>query len=163
MVLAIPGICVRIEKFSARKRSVYIVISAWNSFDFGYMSAIIVSGRHRWRSEWTWRWFWCRLPGSLRCKCTWFFAPPGCQWILGCTILGREAADRLIFLNHSLVSFNCSLQIFIPRILNPLVRYFSDFGLRFLIQALRLLYCGVRKPSLGHIRHIQRKAHVRLF
>jgi len=101
IVLAILGICIKNEKMSIGKRSMYIHISRWHTFDLGTLSCIIVTGRHRWRSGQMWRRVW------RRCNC--FSMPPLCLRIVCCAILAQKAAVSLIFANHCQVSFHCSL------------------------------------------------------
>ena len=50
--LAILGICIKIEKLSVGKRTMYIDLSGWHTFDFGTWSSIIATRWGRWRSRW---------------------------------------------------------------------------------------------------------------
>jgi len=149
------GICIKIEKLSLGKGSMYRHISGWQTFDFGTCSPLIITRWQRCRSGW----MWCRV--WSRCPCD--FAHPACLWILRCAIWARKAAIRLIFLNNCQVSFYHSLYLFMPRKLNSPLLLFSDLGTRFLAKVLRFLYWGIWKPSFGYFGHIQGKAHVRLF
>jgi len=141
----------------------YIHISGWHTFDFGYVSSIIVGEWHWWHSGTMWCRFWCRLSESLWWRCTSAFAPPASLGILCCAILARKTAVHLIFPKHSQVSFHRSLHIFVPSNLNSSHLLFTDFRPRFPDQELRFLYCGTWKPSFGHFVHIQGNKHVRLF
>jgi len=133
ITLAIFGIRFKIEKLSTEKRSMYIHISGWHTFDFGYVRCLIVTGWNTRRCWWMWCRFWFGLAESLSWRCTRAFASPACLGILCCAILAREAALSLIFPKHSRVSFHGSLHIFIPRkIHSPLLLLFLDCGLRFL-------------------------------
>jgi hypothetical protein len=69
----------------------------------------------------------------------------------------------MIFVNSCRMSFHRSLHLLMPRKFNSSSLDFSEFGARILDELLRLLYCSVRKPAIGHFRLIPGKAHVRLF
>jgi len=85
-------------------------------------------------------------------------------WVnLCCAILARKAAVHQIFKNHSWVSFYHSVHHSMPRKHNSPLLLFSDFAVMIVDQVLHFFNCGARKPSFGHITHIQRKAHVGLF
>ena len=142
-------------KIKCWKRSMYIHISGWHTVDFGTSSSLITTRWSRGRSGWRHRLFWWR--------CTPTFEPLACLRIICFTILARKAAVNLIFLNHCQVSFYRSLYLFMPRKLNSVLLLFSEFGARHLDRLLRFLHCGMQKPSLGHLGHIQGKAHVGLF
>jgi len=163
IMLAILGICIKIQKLSTGKRSMFIHISGWHICDFGWMSCLIVTGWNGWCFGWMWCRFWCRLSESLWGRCTHAFASPTCVGILRYAILGRKAAVRLIFPNHSLVSFHPSLHMFMPRKLNSPLLLFSHFVPRYLDQELRFLYCGEHEPPFGHFGQIQSQVHVRWF
>jgi len=162
-MLAIFGICIKIEKLCTGKRSMYIHISWWHTFDFGSVRCLIVTGWNRWCFVFMWRQFWCRLSESLWWRCTRAFASPVCLGILCCAILAKKAAILLMIPKHNQVSFHRSHNISMPRKLNSPQHLFSHFRPRFVDQELRLLYCGLLKPSLGHFGHIQGQAHIRLF
>jgi len=69
IALAIFSICIKIENLSIGKRSMYIHIPRWHAFDFGYMSSLIVTVWHRWRSGPVWRRFWCWMSEPLCWRC----------------------------------------------------------------------------------------------
>jgi len=69
----------------------------------------------------------------------------------------------VVFTKHSLVLSYRSLYLFVPIILNSLLLLFSDFGVRFLDQVLRFLYCSAHFPSFIHFGYIQGREYVRLF
>jgi len=142
-------------KLSVGNRSMYIHISGWHTVDFGTLSCLIFTRWHRWHSRQRWHRLSWRWPCSV--------ATPACLRILCCAIFARKAAVHLIFMNHSRVSFYCSLHLSMPRKLNSLRFFFLAFGVRLLDQVLCFLYCGPRKPSFGQLGHIQGKAHVGLF
>jgi len=131
IALAILGTCIMIEKLSPGNQSVDRHISRWHTFNFGYVSCLVLTGWYRWRSGQMWPRFWCRLFASLWWRCTRAFAPPRCLGILCCAVLAREAAVRLIFSNRSQVYFHRSLHIIMPRKLNSPLLLVSDFGTRF--------------------------------
>ena len=110
-----------IEELSAGKMSMDIHISGWHTFDFGFMSCLIITGWHRWCFGRMWSQFWCRLSESLWWMCTCAFVPPACLGILCCAILATTAAVSLIFLKHRRVSLHRSLHIVMPRKLNSSV------------------------------------------
>jgi len=134
--LAILAICIKILKLSFEKRSRYIHISRWHTFDFWTFRTLIVTGWCRWHSRQRWRWFWCRLSALAVWMCTHSFAPPVCLRILRCASLAREAAVCLIFTNHSKVSFYCRLHLSSSRKLDSPLPLVSDFGVMFLEQVL---------------------------
>jgi len=84
IALAILGICIKIEKWSIGKRSMYIHISRWHTFDFRILSWLISPRWHTWHSGW-------RSCRSWR-RCTHSFTPTLCLQILLCAILARKAA-----------------------------------------------------------------------
>jgi len=95
-------------------------------------------------------------------RCTHAFASPACLGIWCYAILAWKAAVSLIFPQHRQVSSHRSLDIVMPRKLNTPLLLFSDFHPRLLDQQLGLLFCGTRKPAVGHFGHIQGQAHVRV-
>ena len=143
---AIIGVCIKIEKLSIRKRSMYIYISGWHTFDFRMVRSLIGTRWRRWHFRRRWRRVWWRFTRSI--------VPPACLRILCCAILARKAAIHLIFKNHCWVSSYRSHHLVMPRKLHTSLRLFSDCGTRFLYQILHFLYCGARKPSFGHLGHI---------
>ena len=154
---------VRLKTLSAGKKTIYIHISGWHTFNFGCERSLIGTRWHRWHSIWMWHRFWCWLSELLWWRCTHAFAPPAGLNSLYCEILARKAAIRLMVPRHTRVSFHRSFHICVPQKLNPLHPLFSDFSPTFLDQVLRFLYSRVRKPSYGHFGHIQCKAHTRQF
>ena len=163
VMLVILGKHIKIEKSSNGKRSMYIHISGWHTFDFGSVTCLIVTWWNCWRLGWMWHWFWCQLSESLWWRCTCAFASPSCLGILCCAIMTREAAVYMIFPKHSRVSSHRSFPIYTVWKHNSTLLLFWDFGRRFLNKELHFLYCGLRKPSFGHFGHIQGQAHVRVF
>jgi len=101
ITLAILGIWIKIWKLSTGKGGMYIHISGWHTFDFGYVSCLIFPRWNKWCFGWMWRWFWCRLSELLWWRCTRAFASPGCLGILHCAMLARKAAVRQIVPKHS--------------------------------------------------------------
>jgi len=89
IALAILGRCIKIEIFSARKRSVYIHISGWHTIEFRGINCLSITGWHRWRSGQMWHCVWCRLSELLWWRCTHALAPPAYLGILCCDILAR--------------------------------------------------------------------------
>ena len=61
IMLAVHGICIIIEAWRTGKTSMYNHISGWLTFDFGYVSCLIVTRWNRWRFWSIWRWFWSQL------------------------------------------------------------------------------------------------------
>jgi len=163
IMLAILSMCIKIEKLSVGKRSMYIHISGWHIIHLATLSSLIVTGWHRWRSRRRWHPFSCWMSALVRWRCMRSFATAVCQRILWCAIVGRKAAVHSIFKNHSQVSFYCSLHLSVPRKLNAELPVYLDFSARFLDQVMRFLQCGTWKPSYGHFGHIQGKVHVALF
>jgi len=78
-------------------------------------------------------------------------------------ILARKASGCVVLLKRYRVSFYRSLDLFMPRKLNTPLLLISDLGARFLDKILHFLYCGVWKPSFGHVGHIQGQAHIEPF
>jgi len=140
-------------KLNVRKRSMYIHISRWHTFDFGIFSCLIVTTWRRWHFGQRWRRFWW--------MCTHPFVPPARLRILWCAALARKAAICMVLMNHCWVSFQSSLHHSMSRKLNSLLLLFLDFCAMFVYQILRFLYCITRKPSIGHFGHIQCNVHVR--
>jgi len=131
IMLAILGIWIKNEKMSAGKGSMYIHISRWHTFDFGYVSCLIVTRWNRWHSWWMWHHLWCWLPESHWWRCTHASASPARLGILCCPIVARKAAIHLIVPKHSQVSFHCSPHHFTHRKLNSPHLLFSNFSPRF--------------------------------
>jgi len=163
IVLAIHGICIKIEKLRVGKRSMCICISQWHIVDVGTSSSLSISGWCKWRSGERWLRFGCGMAVSVKWSYIHSVAPPVCLQIFCHAILVRKAAMCEAFMNHSWVSFHCSLHLSVPRKLNSPLPLLLDFGARFLEQVLHLLSCGAWIPSFGHVGHIQRTAHVRSF
>jgi len=126
IVLAILGICIKFEKLSVVKRSMYIHISRWHSFNFGMLSSLIVNNWCRWHFGRMLRRVWSRWTRSSE--------PPECLRIPCFAVLAERAAFRLILMNHCRVSCYCSLHLFIPRKLNSSLQLFAGFGARLLDQ-----------------------------
>jgi len=148
-------ICLKFKELSIGKRSMYINISGWHTFDFGKSSSCMVASRCRWRSVLRWRKVW------KRCTCS--VSPRVCVRILCCAILARKAAFSLIFMNHCQVYFRHRLHNSMPITLNSPPLLFSDFSTRFCHQQFHFVYCGAQKPCFGHFGQVQCTAHVGLF
>jgi len=133
----------------------YIHISGWHTIHGRMFSSIIIARWHRWHSGRRCHLVWWR--------CTRFLPPQACLQIHCYAVSARKEAIHLIFTNHCWVSFHSCLQLSVPRKLNSSLLLFSDFGTRYLYQKLHFLYCGLRKPSIGHFDYIPGKPHVRLF
>jgi len=146
---------------STEKKSMYIQMSGWHTFDYGYVSFLVVTGWNKRGFRWISPLLWCWLSSEVLCqRCTHAFASPVCLLILGWAILAREAAVSLSFLHHCRVSFHPRLHIFMPTKLNSPHVLFLDFGTRFRDLKLCFLHCGTRKPPFGHFSHIQGKEHL---
>jgi len=162
-MLAIFGICIKIQKLSTGKRSVYMHISGWHTFDLWNVRCLIVTGWNRWRFGWMWHRFWCRLSVSLGWRCTRSFASSASLGVLCYAIVAMKEAVHVIFPKHSQVSSHPSLHIIMPMKPNSALLLFLDFRPRFHDNELCFLHCVVRNPSFGHFGHIQGRVHVRLF
>jgi len=163
IALAILGICIKIEKLSAGRRSMYIHISRWHTFHFRSVNYLIATRWRRWRSGRIWRQSWSQLYESLWWGCTCAVVPPACLGFLCCSIVARTAVVSLIFPKYSWVSFHCRLHIATLQKYNSPHLLFSDFGATYLDQAWRFLYWVTQKSSFGHFGLIQGKMHGRLF
>jgi len=132
IMLAILGICMKSETFSAARRSMLIHISGLQMVDLGTLSYGVVTGQAGWRRGLRWHRLWSRLSASVGWRCTWFFVSPTCLRILCGVIFARRASSRVVWTKHSPVSFSCSLHLFVPRKLNTPLLLFWDLGVRFL-------------------------------
>jgi hypothetical protein len=83
--------------------------------------------------------------------------------ILGCDILGRKGAGRLVLKKHCRVSLYRSLHLIMPRKLNTPLLVFSELGAWFVNKIFRLLSCAARNAFFGHCGQIQPQANARLF
>jgi len=130
IALAILGLFIIIEKFSAGKRILYIQITGWNRFNFGSVTSLIATCWQRWCTGRMWHEFRCWLSELVWWRCICAFAPPACLRIKCCAILQRMAAICLIFPKYSQVAYHWSLPISMARKLNSPHLLFSNFGLR---------------------------------
>jgi len=95
-----------------------ICISQWHIVDVGTSSSLSISGWCKWRSGERWLRFGCRMAVSVKWSYIHSVAPPVCLQIFCHAILVRKAAMCEAFMNHSWVSFHCSLHLSVPRKLN---------------------------------------------
>jgi len=124
IVLEIPSICSKIEKFNIWNRGMHIKISGWHTFNVRTLSSNIVTKWCRWHVGQRRDWF--------GCSCTCCTAPPACLQIICCAILARKAAIHVIFKNDCWLSRHCGLQLFKPWRLDIPHHLLSDFGVKFL-------------------------------
>jgi len=153
----------RASKLSIGNWSLSLCICGLHIVDQGTLSSHIVTGWLRWPSGQRWQCSWYRLFVSVWCRCTSSVVPPLCLRILHSAILARKAAVRVVFMEHSWVTFYCSLYLSMPKKLNSPLPLFRDFGARYLRWILCFFYQGARKPFFNHFGHIQGKVHVWLF
>ena len=155
IVIAIIGVCIKIEKLRVGKRIMNIHISGWHTFNVGTLSYLIVTSWHTWHSG--------RGERRFSWRCSHSFAPLACLWILCSAIVSWKAAVHFIFTNDCKGSFYRSLHLSMPRKLNSPLLLFLHLGVGFLHQGLWILYCGARKPLYRHFGHHHRRPHVGLF
>ena len=141
IVLAILGICIKIDNLSTGKRGKYIYLSQWHTLDFGYLSCLIVTGWSRWCFWLKWCQFWSRLTDSLWWRYTDAVASPVSVKIVCGAIVAREVAIRLNIRNHSRASFHRCFHKLITRRLNLPLHLLSDLALCILELELRFLVC----------------------
>jgi len=91
-------------KFERRKRSMYIQISRWQTYNFRTLHSLIVTGWWtRWSRQWCHQiccwlmvsvWWWCTIPSFLKGVC-WFVAPALWRGRQPCILFARTIAGRL--------------------------------------------------------------------
>jgi len=135
-------------------------LSGRQSNDFGTLSSWSVAGSGWWCSRPRSHRLWSRLFALGKWGHTCSFVSAVCLRIVYSAILEWKASSRVVVTKHSWVSFYRSVYNFIPRWLNTPLLLVSDLGARFLEQILGFLYCGSRKPSMGHFGHIPSQTHV---
>jgi len=159
MVLAILRRCMKIEKFSAGKRWMWIRISGQRIDDLQTLGSGIVTGSGGWCARQ--RWCWVSASGGWRCTCS--LASPACLWILRVAILARKASGCVVSTKHSRVSCCRSLHLFMPRRVDTPLLLFLDHGARLPDQISCFPDCRGQKSIFGHLGHIEGQEYGGLF